>query len=497
MTKAMKYKNYINNKWLDGLSGTMFDVENPFSEKIIAQVPQSSFEDVDMAVKAAKNAWKNWKMLGSLEMRDLMREVAVKSRTHNNEIAQVITEESGKPLIECLDEVEWIASIFEYYSEIGRDQRGRVVAPVSPRSMSMVVKEAYGVVGCIVPWNYPLLLMAWKVAPALAAGNTVVVKPSEITPLSIMIWLEKCCNHLPEGIINMVTGFGETGAALVKHPDIRVVAFTGSVETGKKIALMAAEQLKKTSLELGGNDPIIICDDVDIEIAAKGTAWGGFLNAGQVCTSIERVFVMESIADSFIEAVVEEAKKIRLGDPMSGQTDMGPMVSKTQLKKVEDKVYRANQEGARLLCGGSRPQQFKNGYFYSPTVFDKVVSEMEMMNFETFGPIIPIQRIKSLEEAIELTNNSIYGLGCNIYTNDMEKALTAADDIKAGSFWINDPLTDNEAAPFGGMKMSGGGRELGIEGLDEFRESKHILIDYKIRQKEYWFPYNLDAGRKT
>ena len=493
----MNNKNYINKSWHDANDGSTFEVENPFTEEIITEVPNSSASDVDVAVSAAKAAWKDWKMLGSLDMRDLLREVAVKSRDNDKEIASIITAESGKPLIECLDEIEWIASIFEYYSEIGRDQRGRVVAPVTPRSMSMVVKESYGVVGCIVPWNYPLLLMAWKVAPALAAGNTVVIKPSEVTPLSILRWIEIACDHLPIGIINVITGNGKTGASLVNHPDVRVIAFTGSIDTGKKIAMMAAKQLKKTSLELGGNDPIIICDDVDINIAAKGTAWGGLLNAGQVCTSLERVFVMESIADSFIEAVVEETKKVRLGDPMNGQTDMGPMCSMMQLRKAEEKVKTAIDQGARLLCGGLRPAEFEKGYFYSPTVFDNMTSNMEMMNLETFGPIIPIQKIKSLEEAIELSNNSMYGLGCNIYTNDMEKALTAADDIKAGSFWINDPLTDNEAAPFGGMKMSGGGRELGIEGLDEFREPKHILIDYQIREKDYWFPYDLDEGRKT
>ncbi|MDP6170038.1 MAG: aldehyde dehydrogenase family protein [Candidatus Marinimicrobia bacterium] len=493
----MNNKNYINKSWHDANDGSTFKVENPFTEEIITEVPNSSASDVDVAVSAAKAAWKDWKMLGSLDMRDLLREVAVKSRDNDKEIASIITAESGKPLIECLDEIEWIASIFEYYSEIGRDQRGRVVAPVTPRSMSMVVKESYGVVGCIVPWNYPLLLMAWKVAPALAAGNTVVIKPSEVTPLSILRWIEIACDHLPIGIINVITGNGKTGASLVNHPDVRVIAFTGSIDTGKKIAMMAAKQLKKTSLELGGNDPIIICDDVDINIAAKGTAWGGLLNAGQVCTSLERVFVMESIADSFIEAVVEETKKVRLGDPMNGQTDMGPMCSMMQLRKAEEKVKTAIDQGARLLCGGLRPAEFEKGYFYSPTVFDNMTSNMEMMNLETFGPIIPIQKIKSLEEAIELSNNSMYGLGCNIYTNDMEKALTAADDIKAGSFWINDPLTDNEAAPFGGMKMSGGGRELGIEGLDEFREPKHILIDYQIREKDYWFPYDLDEGRKT
>jgi len=490
-------KNYINNQWVDSIEGDLFEVENPFTEKVITKVPYSKEKDVDNAVKSAKLAWKNWKSCGSLDMRDFLREVAVKSRINNREIAEIIVAESGKPLIECLDEVEWISSIFEYYSEIGRDQKGRVVAPVTSRSISMVIKESYGVVGCIVPWNYPLLLMAWKVAPALASGNTVVIKPSEYTPLSIMRWLQVACDHLPTGIINMVTGDGVTGSYLVEHPDTRVIAFTGSVDTGKKIAMMAAKQLKKTSLELGGNDPIIICDDVDLEIAARGTTWGGLLNAGQVCTSLERVFVMNNIADDFIEAVVEEAKKVRLGDPMNGKTDMGPMSSQEALKKVENKVQRAKAEGARLLIGGSRPKEFENGYFYSPTVFDKIDSNMEMMNIETFGPVIPIQKVKNLTEAINLANDSKYGLGCNIYTNDMEKALTAAEDIKAGSFWINDPLTDNEAAPFGGMKMSGGGRELGIEGLDEFREPKHILIDYKIRDKDYWFPYNLEEGRKT
>ena len=493
----IKNKNYINNEWVDARSGNTFEVENPFTEDIIAKVPYSKAEDVDNAVLAAKSAWKNWKTLGSLDMRDLLREVAVKSRKHEREIAEIIVAESGKALIECLDEIEWIASIFEYYSEIGRDQKGRVVAPVASRSMSMVVKEAYGVVGCIVPWNYPLLLMAWKVAPALAAGNTLVIKPSEYTPLSIMRWLEVACDHLPRGTVNMITGDGVTGSYLVEHSETRVIAFTGSVDTGKKIAIMAARQLKKTSLELGGNDPIIICDDVDINIAARGTTWGGFLNAGQVCTSLERVYVMENIADDFIEAVVEQAKKVRLGDPMNGKTDMGPMCSIDALSKVEGKVTRAKKEGARLLIGGSRSSKFEKGYFYEPTVFDKIESHMEMMNIETFGPIIPIQKVKNLDEAIALANDSQYGLGCNIYTNDMEKALTAAEDIKAGSFWINDPLTDNEAAPFGGMKMSGGGRELGIEGLDEFRESKHILIDYKIRDKDYWFPYDLDEGRKT
>lgn len=493
----MNYKNYIEGKWVDAGSGATFDVENPFTESIIGQVPKSDAADVDAAVKAAQTAWPDWKRLGSLEMRDILREIAVKSRANERKLAEMMSLESGKPLIECLDEIEWVASCFDYYSEIGRDQRGRVVAPVETHSMSLVVKESYGVVGCIVPWNYPLLLMAWKAAPALAAGNTVVIKPSEYTPMTTMLWIEVTCDHLPVGLINMVSGYGDTGAALVEHPDTRVIAFTGSVPTGMKIATMAASQLKKTSLELGGNDPMIICDDVDIEIAAKGTAWAGLLNGGQVCTSLERIYVFESIADKFIEALIEEVRKVRLGDPMASDTDMGPMSSRMQRDKTEGKVKRALDQGARLLTGGKRPEKFKKGYFYEPTVFDNITTNMELMNEETFGPVIPVQRVRDLDEAIERANNSKYALGCNIYTTSLEKALTASEAIKAGSFWINDPLTDNEAAPFGGMRFSGGGRELGIEGLDEFREPKHILIDYKVRKKDYWFPYNLEEGRKT
>jgi len=360
-----KNKNYINNEWVKAADGDSFEVENPFTEEIIATVPYSKEKDVDAAVTVAKSAWKEWKTLGSLDMRDLLRDVAVKSRKHDHEIAEIIVAESGKPLIECLDEIEWISSIFEYYSEIGRDQKGRVVAPVESRSMSMVVKEPYGVVGCIVPWNYPLLLMAWKAAPALAAGNALVIKPSEYTPLSIMRWLEVACDHLPMGVVNMITGDGVTGAHLVEHPGTRVIAFTGSVDTGKKIAIMAAKQLKKTSLELGGNDPIIICDDADIKIAARGTTWGGLLNAGQVCTSLERVFVMDNIADDFIDAVVEEAKKVRLGDPMNGKTDMGPMSSLNALNKVEDKVKRAKRKEHVCLLADQSQQILRKVTFTS------------------------------------------------------------------------------------------------------------------------------------
>ena len=484
----MNYKNYINGQWVDAKSGKIFPVENPFNQEIIAHVPDSDINDIDKAVAAAKTAYKDWHIMSAGDRRDLMREVATKSRENSKELAKTISMEMGKPLPEALDEIETIADFLEYYGELARDGVGRIVAPVERKTMSLVRYESVGVVGCIIPWNYPLALMGWKLAPALAAGNTVVMKPSEITPLSILHWCRVIDSVLPPGVINVVTGYGQSaGEPIVMHPDVPVVTFTGSVATGKKIASLAADNLKKVSLELGGKDPMIICDDADIEIAAQGASWGGFVNAGQVCTSIERVYVFESVIDQFTEAIIEEAKKVVLGNPMDPNTDIGPMASKAQQEKAIQKVEQAVSDGARLLAGGNVPKDFENGYFYQPTVLDKIKPNMEIVTEETFSPVLPIQRVSSIEEAIQQSNDSIYGLGCSIFTNDIERALTAADDIKSGTVCINSPLMENIAAPFGGMKQSGIGREHGKEALDEFREAKHIFIDYKQESKDWWF----------
>ena len=280
-----------------------------------------------------------------------MRSMAVKSRDHADELAKTISAEMGKPFNEALSEIEDIAEYLEYYSELARDQVGRIVAPVDKNSMSLVRYEPYGVVGCIIPWNYPLSLMGWKLAPALATGNTIVMKPSEVTSLSILHWIEVAGGDMPPGVMNVITGYGqEAGEALVKHPDVPIITFTGSVRTGKRIARLASDNLKKVSLELGGKDPVIVCDDADVEVAAKGTSWGGFVNAGQVCTSIERVYVYDDIADRFTEALVEETKKVKLGDPMNNDTDVGPMSSKIQLTNTINKwTLRKRKEREYLL----------------------------------------------------------------------------------------------------------------------------------------------------
>ena len=484
----MDYKNYINGKWVEAKSGKTFPVENPFNQQIISHVPDSDNHDVNEAVSAANTAYSDWHKMSASERRDLMKELANKSRENANELAKTISMEMGKPFPEALDEIDTVADFLEYYGELARDEVGRIVAPVDRNTMSLVRYESIGVIGCIIPWNYPLALMGWKLAPALAAGNTVVMKPSEITPLSILHWCNVVDSVLPDGVINVITGFGQSaGEPIVKHPDVPVVTFTGSVATGKKIAKFAAENLKKVSLELGGKDPMIICDDADIEIAAQGASWGGFVNAGQVCTSIERVYVFENVMDQFTEAIIEEAKKVVLGDPMKEDTHIGPMASKLQQEKAIEKVNQAIKDGARLLAGGSVPENLDRGYFYQPTVLDNIEPNMEIITEEAFSPVLPIQKVSSIEEAIQWSNDSVYGLGCSIFTNDIDRALTAADDIKSGTVCINSPLMENIAAPFGGMKQSGIGREHGKEALDEFREAKHIFIDYKQESKDWWF----------
>ena len=484
----MDYKNYINGKWVEAKSGKTFPVENPFNQQIISHVPDSDNHDVNEAVFAANTAYNDWHKMSASERRDLMKELANKSRENANELAKTISMEMGKPFPEALDEIDTVADFLDYYGELARDEVGRIVAPVDRNTMSLVRYESIGVIGCIIPWNYPLALMGWKLAPALAAGNTVVMKPSEITPLSILHWCNVVDSVLPDGVINVITGFGQSaGEPIVKHPDVPVVTFTGSVATGKKIAKFAAENLKKVSLELGGKDPMIICDDADIEIAAQGASWGGFVNAGQVCTSIERVYVFENVMDQFTEAIIEEAKKVVLGDPMKEDTHIGPMASKLQQEKAIEKVNQAIKDGARLLAGGSVPENLDRGYFYQPTVLDNIEPNMEIITEEAFSPVLPIQKVSSIEEAIQWSNDSVYGLGCSIFTNDIDRALTAADDIKSGTVCINSPLMENIAAPFGGMKQSGIGREHGKEALDEFREAKHIFIDYKQESKDWWF----------
>ena len=462
------------------------NVINPATGERLEQIATSSREDLDLAAGNARRGFEEWRGFAGLDRAEVFHEISHKLRDHADELAEIMTREGGKPYIENHDEVTWTAACFDYYGEIARDNVGYLPAPIEPQQLALVIREPVGTVACIVPWNYPLLLAAWKVAPALAAGNAVILKPSEETPLATRRMAE-LIEGLPEGLLQVVYGAGDVGEMLVKHPGVDMVAFTGSQETGRKVGVAAAERLIRANLELGGKDPFIICDDVDVEIAAQGAVWAACLNAGQVCTSSERFYVEKKIADDFVEASREFVESLNVGDPMDRSTDVGPLVNAKGREKVERHVGEAIQSGATLVTGGERFGE--RGFFYRPTVLVGVEPSMRVMREETFGPVVPIVEVDSLDEAIAQANSVPYGLGANVYTRDFEKMLRCMREIRAGTVWINDPLTDNDAAPFGGQKGSGIGRELGREGLEAFQESKHVHIDPKVEKKEWWYPY--------
>jgi len=469
--------------------GTQIEVENPTTEETVAQVGAASPEQLDAAIAAAREAARGWAATPAVERAELLHEVAARMRALTDDLARALTLEGGKPLIENSDEVGWTAAAFDYYAEMGRNFAGRVIPSIEATQLALVVKEPTGVWGAIVPWNYPLLLLSWKLAPALAAGNTVVAKPSELTPVSTLM-LAECFADLPAGVVNIVAGAGDVGAALVEDPRIDGVAFTGSVATGKKVAVACAERVARMNLEMGGKDPFIVCADVaaDIEVAARGGAWAAYLNAGQVCTSAERFYVQRELYDDFVDAFVTHARSLRVGDPLDGATDVGPMVSAPQRAKVAAQVEAAVAAGAELVVGGDRAGQ-ERGHFYAPAVITGAPVSTDLLREETFGPVAPIVPVGSLDEAIELANSTPFGLGANVYTRDLETAVRCLREIRAGTVWINDPLTDNDAGPFGGFKQSGFGRELGQEGLEAFQETKHVHIETKIAPKEWWYPY--------
>ena len=469
-------------------AGAAVEVVNPATEEVIAEVRSASPDQVREATRSARAAFRDWKRTPAPERGEMLHGLAAWINEHTDSLATTLTREGGKPLVENRDEMGWSASCLDFYAEIGRLDRGRVVPSGEADQLSLVLKEPYGVVASIVPWNYPILLLMWKLAPALAAGNTVVVKPSPYTPLSTLELSEAFASLFPPGVVNVVTGEADVGSALVASDDVALVAFTGSVATGKAVMRSAAESLKKVHLELGGKDAFIVCDDVDLEVAARGAVWAAYLNSGQVCTSAERFYVLPQVYDDFVDAFVAEARKVVVGDPMDAATDMGPLVRGVQRDRVEAQLASARAAGATLLHGGDRGD-FDKGYFLRPAVVVDVAEDMELMRTETFGPVAPIAKVADLDEAIARTNASEYGLGANVYTRRLDYMMKAMEEIDAGTVWFNDPLTDNEAAPFGGMKASGSGRELGPEGLDDFRQTKHVHIDSKMDAKTWWYPY--------
>lgn len=483
-------KILINGEWVGSRSSKTREILNPATLEPLATVSDCGAEDVNAAVEAAHKAQRGWWKVPGVEKAKIMREIGARIRAKEHDLSHLMTLETGKPLCEAIDCIDWVAAVFEYYGEVARSSYGNSIPPVAPHQINFTIKEPFGVIAAIVPFNFPLLLMSWKVAPALAAGNTIVAKPPHQNPLCNLLMAECYEGLLPPGVVNVVTGAAETGDLLVKHPKIDLIAFTGSTKVGRHVAGLAGSQLKKVNLELGSVDPFIVFDDADLEVAVRGAAWARLLNAGQVCTSSKRIYVVKNHYDEFVRRIHEHVKTLKVGDPMSPETDIGPLISAEAAETVEKQVAEAVRQGATLLMGGRRyqPNGLK-GYYFEPTILTNVKHGSLPTREEIFGPVISITKADSNDHAIEMANDSEFGLGAVIYTNNLHTSMKAMEFIKAGTFWINDPLTDNDAGPFGGMRHSGIGRELGPEGLDAFREPKHVHLDYVAEVKSYWYPY--------
>jgi betaine-aldehyde dehydrogenase len=486
--KRLSNKVLINGEFRDSAATDGLDVIDPATEEIIGRMPFATGAEVDEAIAVANRSQKAWNKVNALTRAELMHEVAANMRESRGILGEMLTREMGKPYKETTDEVDWAASAIDYYAEIARHDYGKVVGPAVDDQFHFTLKEPMGVVVIVLPFNFPFCLLCWSAAAALATGNAVIVKPSENTALTTLKFMETF-SALPDGLIQCLPGGGDVGRQLVESTDTHMVAFTGSVPTGQIVARACADQFKPCLIEASGNDPFLVMPSAPIEMAARGATFAAYLNCGQVCTSAERLFVHQDIYDDFVEKLVANARALRIGNGLD-KVDVGPMVSAKERDRFEAILQRAIDQGAKVTCGGGRPSSMERGWFHEPTILTEVDPGMDIMNEESFGPSAPICRVSSLDEAIELANRSKFGLGANIYTTNLDEAMRAVNNIETGMVWVNAPLLDNDAGPFGGRKMTGMGRQLGAEGLDTFRHTKLAMIDPGANEQDFWwFPY--------
>ncbi len=470
------------------------DVIDPATEQVIAQIAEATPAEIDAAVDAARAAQKKWWRISALERSEIMHEIANDLLAMKAMLAEALTREMGKPYKESADEVDWSVSAIRYYAETGRTDIGRVMGPAVEGHLNYTLKLPLGVVVSIQPFNYPMTLLAWEGAAALACGNAVIAKPSEYTSLTTLLFAEPFNKHLPPGLFQVLTGAGETGRRLVEHPGTDMVAFTGSVPTGKAIAAKCGEMMKPTLIETSGNDPFIVMPSAPLDVVARGAAFAAYMNCGQICVSAERFFVHEAVYDEFVDKLAEQARAIRIGNGLD-KVEMGPLVAEKERARYEGVLARAREQGAAVTLGGGRPAGLDKGWFVEPTILTGCTPDMDIFNSESFGPVAPICKVDSFEQALQYANDSNYGLGACLYTKDMGEAIRAADELDGGMVWINAPLLDNDAGPFGGTKMSGLGRQLGPEGLETFRQTKFVWLDPECGTQDFWwFPYADDEA---
>ena len=482
----MTPRMYIDGKFVEASNSQTRAVYNPARGEVMAQVPEATVADVERAIAAARREFDadKWPNFAAAQRGQVLLKMANAIRAHKDALARLETINAGKPLREAQSDVDDAADTFEYYGGLANKITG-VVNPVAAKALDFTLKEPIGVCGQIIPWNFPLLMAAWKIAPALAAGCTLILKPAEQTPLTALKLAEILheINELPRGVVNIVTGDGLTaGATLVKSPDVDKIAFTGSTEVGKWILKTAAEtNLKKVTLELGGKSPNIFFADADFEMAIAGAVFGIFLNQGEVCSAGSRILVEKSIHAKLVEMMVEKAQQIRLGDGLDPDTKMGPLITAEHRERVESYIKIGKTSGARLVTGGQRPVALKQGYFLEPTIFDHVDPNSQLAQEEVFGPVVAIIPFANEAEAMQLANHTPYGLAAGVWTKDFPKAMRLARKIRAGMIWINHYHPTPVEGPWGGFKQSGLGRELGPYGIENYLQPKQVYVN--LQQK--------------
>jgi acyl-CoA reductase-like NAD-dependent aldehyde dehydrogenase len=470
---------FVNGRWVDPAGAARIDVINPATREVVDDTPAAGPAEVDAAVADAGAAFASWRDVPAAGRGEIVSDAARHVGERHDELAALLTDEQGKPLREARIEIARFVHTLEHYAGLAKNLRGGYVPDLDQGTYGLIVKRPIGVVAAIVPWNFPTTLLANKLGPALVAGNCVVAKPAETTPLTTLQIAQLMSEAgLPDGVFNVVTGLGpEVGEALVAHPRVGKVAFTGSTATGKRVMSLAANGVKRLTLELGGSDPMIVCDDADIDAAVSAASVGRFFNCGQACLAVKRLYLFESIADDFIDKLIGKVVKLKLGPGRMSDVVLGPLHTERGRALIEEQVEDATSSGAKLLHGGRRPDQdaLAHGFFYEPTLLLDPPADARVATEEVFGPVLPLWRVGNLDEAITLANNSSFGLGSSVWTADLDRASRAAHGLDAGYTWINSPQKIYDELPFGGLKQSGFGKEHGIEALDHYLDSKSVV----------------------
>jgi acyl-CoA reductase-like NAD-dependent aldehyde dehydrogenase len=482
-----KYGAYINGQRVDASDGKTFDVVNPTTGEVFATAAQCTAADVDAAVQAAAAAAPVWAGTPVSQRSKVLLKLSQLMMAHQQELAELETAEHGSPIRKTMNfDVPQCAEFFEYFAGIGRAMTGQTL-PVGPWALSMTVKEPLGVVGLITPWNFPALMVVWKMGAALITGNTCVIKPPSVAPLTTLIMAELATEAgAPPGVVNVITGPGDVvGEALVAHPGVAKIGFTGDTSTGKRIMNVASASAKPVSLELGGKNAMIVLADADVDAAVEGAIFASFFNSGQVCAAASRILAHASLYDEFVSKFVEAAKALRMGDPMDFGTVIGPVPYAGQRDKIEYFIESAKKDGAKLLLGGERPEGA--GFFVSPTIFGDADQRMEFMQEEIFGPVVGVARFDDPAQAVEMANDTRYGLSASVWTRDVRAGLALSNQLKVGTVWLNEHLMVFCETPWGGCKESGYGKDLSTMVLEEYVHTKHIYMDVTGAPVKPWY----------